>query len=241
MTDSDLRALERSLFENDTPETRLRLARELERHGRLDAAVTVLEPAARSKYPPPGAPPAFLSMRETLWKRHPPHFDWPWRAEDSRGAVQAAEGTLVWRERRLGNGLNDDGTPVEIYYEKQTFSAFSDSGPPRGCRAPWRILRDLVVVFVATNADWFLRDRAKLEEFGEEAERTANKYIDCEECSGTGEIDPPGSMFHPFPKPERCYSCVHNGYSLASEKEEVKPRRRARPRGQRARKRKRSS
>ncbi len=211
MSDPDVRALERSLAQSDTPGTRLRLAQELERVGRLRRAVEVLAPVARRKDADPEVRAAFFSTREALWRQDPPAgLDWSWRAGTFRGVVGTTSDRIVWRQRELGRGAAASGSPDELVLE-QRFSAFSDDGPPAPCRVPWRILTDLVAIFDAGTAEWFHRDRAKLQAFGAKAERAARDQVDCEVCSGRGEVLA-GSLVDPV-GPETCSNCSGAGFT----------------------------
>src|SRR5262249_11135734 len=117
-----------------------------------------------------------------------------------------------WRQRELGLGLSPE-VPAERRVE-QGFAAFSDEGPPPDFQVPWRVLRDLVALFSAESAGWFLEDRSRLEAFGDEAERAARDQVACEACSGTGEVEPEATMFHSLPRPATCTDCSGTGYNV---------------------------
>jgi hypothetical protein len=179
MSDNDIRSLEREVRENDTHETRLRLARALERIGRVVDAIDALEPLAFEAACPDEVKRLHGELRKALWRRTANEFPGrEWRAAPGTHYVRVRGAKLEWAE--------DNGPPYTSFTigasRKQTFLAFAREGPLDATR-PDDVVLELVKVFHLGRVPWTLeRSRRAL---------SKSKKEPCPWCGGTGRITDP--------------------------------------------------
>jgi hypothetical protein len=210
MSDTDIRSLEREVKENDTHETRLRLARALERVGRVTDAIDAIEPLAFQVTCPEELNRLHGELRKALWRRTARAFPGrEWRASPGTHYVRVAGSKLEWAE--------DDGPPSTSFTNgasrKQTFLAFAREGPlDETC--PEEVLRELVEVFHLGRAPW-------VEERTRRSLRESRKEL-CPRCGGASLITDPellqykcGGFFDDTPEACGCGSEPRGGEDLS--------------------------